>query len=90
MQKLGKAFGDMPGINQMFAGAAGMEDKEDGEDEVEAEAPESEFLNAAMEGDVDAIKKAIADGGAGAPPVPNRSSQPIESLFSRLLLCLHS
>ena len=67
MQKLGKAFGDMPGINEMFAGAARMDDKEGGEDEAEADAPESDFLNAAMEGDVEAIKKAITEGGAGAP-----------------------
>eukprot|EP00892_Ulva_mutabilis_P009751 jgi/Ulvmu1/7148/UM034_0054.1 len=64
MQKLGKAFGDMPGITQMFAGAGGVQQQAEGEEEAEADAPESEFLNAAMEGDVEAIKKAIAEGGA--------------------------
>lgn len=69
MQKLGKAFGDMPGITSMFAGAGAVEGGEaEGADEADADAPESEFLNAAMEGDVDAIKKAIEEAAAGAAP----------------------
>lgn len=70
MQKLGKAFGDMPGITGMFAGAGAVEGAGEtaGEEDADADTPDSEFLNAAMEGDVDAIKKAIADNAAGARP----------------------
>lgn len=66
MQKLGKAFGDMPGITGMFAGAGAVEGAGEtaGEEDADADTPDSEFLNAAMEGDVDAIKKAIADNAA--------------------------
>jgi hypothetical protein len=74
MQKLGRAFQDMPGLGAMFgappAGGAAR-GVEGGEGEEEADTVESPFLAAAMEGDVEAVKKAIAEGGSGtwSPPV---------------------
>ena len=69
MQKIGKAFGDMPGLSEMFAGAPGGAAARVGagaaEDGDEGEEVDSAFLAAAMEGDLAAVKKFISDAAAG-------------------------
>lgn len=72
LEKLGKAFGDMPGGMLPFRGAAagqrGLEqdvpaendEDDDGDDDVE-----SPFLKAAMDGDVETVEAMIKEGGAG-------------------------
>lgn len=69
MQKIGKAFGDMPGLSEMFAGAQGGPAARVGagaaEDGDEGEEVDSAFLAAAMEGDLAAVKKFISDAAAG-------------------------
>lgn len=79
MQKIGKAFGDMPGLAEMLGGAGGAGGGAAGaralavggaEEAEEGEEVESAFLAAAMEGDLAAVKKFIADGAAGAHHTP--------------------
>lgn len=72
MSKLGKAFQDMPGLlGAGFSGAAGASAaagaREAGADEENAEEGEPEaptLLNAAMEGELETLKKLLKDGAA--------------------------
>lgn len=70
MQKIGKAFGDMPALAEMLGGAGGAGGaaaRSGAADEAEeGEEVDSAFLQAAMEGDLAAVKKFIADGATGA------------------------
>lgn len=96
MQKIGKAFGDMPGLADMFGGSAGASGGTRGvtgrtaETEQEGEEVDSPFLAAAMEGDLAAVKKFIADGAAGVALTVGLhmslfdSSAPTKSLHRRV------
>lgn len=91
MKKIGKAFGDMPGLADMFGGAAGAGGASarsaGGEEGDEGEEVESAFLQAAMEGDLAAVKKFVADGGAGTPSngsLADRETPSIQEYFLSL------
>jgi hypothetical protein len=89
LERLGKAFGDMPGGMLPFGGAGAGKRGLEGhvpaeEDDDEDDDVESPFLKAAMDGDVEAVEKLIKEGGAGARAAHVDCCGDVEDSFVRV------